>query len=407
MKAQTGRADMNGHTTGKSAANQAGAIETSVIDAALDALGDWLEAVDYRGNDPYQLDGVFTQAAGRPLIGPLVGFARRVLKPYHALIPRRVFSATRPILIPQALGDALSGEGCREPSAEARRRAARLFDLIGETRSPLARNDAWGLPFPWGGNYRHPSHWPTTISTTFVLNGLLDAIHLLDREAVLRRVDSGIEYMIDECGIIDLPEGVCIKYGQGDTRPILNSSAAAAAVFVLAAPMLGRPELLELAHRAFHFVVHHQNKDGSWCYAPAHGEHRVDTIIDSRHTGYILEAMAVANEVFDDPAIATSMEAGWRYVETSLLEDEKPRWSPQETWPVDAHDVSQSILTALALGRAEIADLHVTLAIERFYGGEGLFRYKLFRDGKTNDTVFIRWTQAPMYKALARYRRDR
>jgi hypothetical protein len=45
--------------------------------------------------------------------------------------------------------------------------------------------------------------------------------------------------------------------------------------------------------------------------------------------------------------------------------------------------------------------------MSRFHRGKGLFRYKLFEDGRSNDAVFIRWTQAPMYKALARYRRER
>jgi hypothetical protein len=383
------------------------ARDAAEVDAAIAALGNWLEAADYRGNDPYQLDSVITQAAGRPLIGPVVGFARRVLKPYHALIPRRVFSAARPILIPQALGDALSGEGFRAADDEARRRAARLFALIGETRSPLARNDAWGLPFPWGGADRHPPHWPTTISTTFVLNGLIDAFHLLDREAVLARLDSALRFLLEECGVEETQAGPCLRFGPGDGRLILNVSVAAAAAMVRIADLTGRRDLLDFAHRAVRFVAHHQNPDGSWYYAPAHGAHALDTIIDSRHTGYILESLAVANAVFDDPAVAASLEAGWNYVETTLLEDEKPRWSPQETWPLDAHDVAQSILTALTLGKHELADRHVALAMGRFYRGEGLFRYKLFRDGRTNDTVFIRWTQAPMYKALARYRPER
>ncbi|MCZ8106034.1 MAG: hypothetical protein O9972_50145 [Burkholderiales bacterium] len=381
--------------------------DLAAIDAALAALSGWLETEDYRGRDPYQLDSVITQATGRPLIGPLVGFARRALKPYHALIPRRVFSAAKPILIPQALGDALSGEGSRVPCDDARRRAARLFALIGETRSPLTRNDAWGLPFSWGGADRHPPHWPTTISTTFVLNGLIDAIHLLDQEAVIARLESALQFLLEECGIEETQAGPCLRFGPGDGRLILNVSVAAAAAMVRISTLTGRSDLLDFAHRAVRFVAHHQNSDGSWYYAPAHGAHVLDTIIDSRHTGYILESLTVANGIFNDPILTNSIALGWRYVETALLEGEKPRWSPQETWPVDAHDVAQSILTALALGKHDHADRHVALAIERFYRGDGLFRYKLFRDGRTNDTVFIRWTQAPMYKALARYRRQR
>ncbi|WOH48818.1 hypothetical protein [Bradyrhizobium sp. sBnM-33] len=376
---------------------------THEIYHAIAALGEWLETADYRGNDPYQLDSVITQAAGRPIIGPLVGFARKVLKPYHGLIPRRVFSAAKPILIPQALGDALSGEGFREPDEPARRRARRLFTLIGETRSPLARNDAWGLPFPWGGADRHPPHWPTAISTTFVVNGLLDALHLLDRAAAIARLESALRFLLEECGVEETDAGPCVRFGPGDNRLILNVSAAAAAVMVRIGELLGRDELLDFAHRALRLVAHHQNPNGSWYYAPAHGSHALDTIIDSRHTGYILEGLVVGNARFRDPVLEAAIEAGWNYVETTLLDDEMPRWSPQQTWPVDSHDVAQSILTALSLGKIKLADRHVVFAMRRFHRGGGLFRYKLFEDGRSNDAVFVRWTQAPMYKALARY----
>ncbi|MGL3208905.1 hypothetical protein [Bradyrhizobium sp. BR 1433] len=152
------------------------------VRAASDALGNWLEQNDYAGNDPYQLDNIISQVGGRPIIGPLMHFARRTLKPYHALIPKRLFQAAPAIVMPQALGDSLAGEARQPDSKVSRRRAARLLTLLEDTRSPLARNAAWGLPFDWGGTGKHPKHWPTTITSTIVLTGLLDAIHLLDRD---------------------------------------------------------------------------------------------------------------------------------------------------------------------------------------------------------------------------------
>jgi hypothetical protein len=41
--------------------------------------------------------------------------------------------------------------------------------------------------------------------------------------------------------------------------------------------------------------------------------------------------------------------------------------------------------------------------MDRFYAGDGKFRYKAFENGDSNNAVFIRWTQAPMYKAMVRY----
>jgi hypothetical protein len=86
-----------------------------------------------------------------------------------------------------------------------------------------------------------------------------------------------------------------------------------------------------------------------------------------------------------------------------LLDGDAPRWSPEETYPVDAHDVAQAIQTSLALNKSDWADRHVRYALENLYLGEGLFCYKHFADGTNHPANFIRWTQAPMYKALAVY----
>lgn len=375
--------------------------------AAANATGQWLEKQNYAGNDPYQLDNIISSVGDRPLIGPLMGFARRVLKPYHALIPKQIFQASKPILMAQALGDALSGEGARAPDDEARRRAARMFQLLDEIRSPLAKNTAWGLPFVWGGVEKHPRHWPTTITTTIVLQGMMDAILLLNREAVAQRVESGIRFMIEECGVAELPEGDCILYGPGDTRLILNASAAAAGLMARAGAMFGKPDLIALAGRAASLVCHHRNDDGSWYFAPAHGAHPLDPIIDNRHTGYILEGLSEVREFGESgeitAAVGQAIDRGASYLRSHLLDEEIPRWSPDATYPVDAHDVAQGIQTSLVIGDVNLASRQVRFALDRFYLGDGMFRYKLNADGRTNDAVFIRWTQAPMYKSFRKF----
>ncbi|KUL94107.1 hypothetical protein DK26_20665 [Bosea sp. WAO] len=373
------------------------------VGEAVVCLGNWLERQGYAGNDPYQLDHLISRVGDRPLIGPLMGFARRVLKPYHALIPKRLFQAAPATVIPQALGDALSGEGLLPVSEQTRRRAERLFGLIRQSRSPLAQNAGWGLPFYWGGTAKHPPHWPATITTTIVLQGLLDALHLLDRDEVLALVESGVRFMVDECGVAELPEGDCIFYGPKDTRLILNASIAAGAMMARAAVELQRDDLAALAARTAQLLVHHQNPDGSWYYSPAYREHAVDTIIDGRHTGYILEALIAINAERQDAGVAEAIERGWAYSKEHLIDGEKPRWSPDQTWPVDAHDVAQAIMTALVYGDHDLAQRHMAFAMDRFYAGDGKFRYKAFENGDSNNAVFIRWTQAPMYKAMVRY----
>lgn len=377
------------------------------IESVVAELGDWLERQNYAGNDPYQLDNIISSVGGRPIIGPMMGLARRVLKPYHALIPKRVFQASKPIIMPQALGDALSGEGKSGRGDTARGRARKIFALLAEHRSPLATNLAWGLPFLWGGEEKHPKHWPTTITTTFVLNGMLDAEHLLDGETVIAQIRAGISFMIEECGVEELPEGACILYGPGDTRLIINQNAAAAGLLARVAERFAEPDFMALAERAAAFCIHHQNENGSWYFAMPHKQHPLDTIIDFRHTGYVLEGLLEVRKRTGDTTLRASLDEaiarGWGYVRQHLIDDDLPRWAPGQTWPVDSHDVAEAIILAIEMGDLQLAARHVQAALSIFYIGKGQFRYKAFEDGRRNEAVFIRWTQAPMYKALAKY----
>lgn len=367
------------------------------------ATGNWLERADYRGNDPYQLDHFMARASGTRISRSAVAFFRRLLKPYHALIPKRLFTVAKPILIPQALADSLSAEACLPDGRPNARRIGRLFDLIVEAKSPLASNMGWGLPFRWGGSETHPAHWPVTVATTIVLRAIMDAGGLLDRGIVADVVNSGIRFMIEEIGYEDSAEGICIRYGPGDTRLILNASALAAAVLARAGAEFGRQDWVDLARRAVDFIASHQNGDGSWHYSPAHRGHPLNPTIDSRHTGYIIESLVVANRYLNDARVDAAVSAGWSYVKSNLIEDDRPRWSPETTWPVDCHDLAQGILTALAVKDMKVADRHVALALDTFYLGDGRFAFKLFESGQLNEAVFIRWSQAPMYRALAAY----
>jgi hypothetical protein len=378
-------------------------IESSYIEAILQAAGDALEAAGYRGKDPYQLDHVMTKASGNRLLRPFIGYARKALKPFHTLIPRRLFELSKDVVIPQALGDSLSAEAHRTDIRMAACRATTIVALLDASRTGSEGCYGWGLPFAWGGGEPHSPHWPTIITTTIIINGFLDALPLLGEEVVKPRVDAALRFMVETCGYEETPHGICLRYCPGDTRLILNINAAGAWALARGAELLARDDYIALAKRMMALVVHHQNMDGSWHYAPEHKEHKCDTIIDSRHTGYILESLAGFARHYPDAAIENAITRGWDYNITTLMDGDAPRSSPSETYPIDSHDVAQAIQTALALGKLDWADRLVVYAMRELYRGDGLFCYKRFADGSKHKANFIRWTQAPMYRAFAIY----
>jgi hypothetical protein len=70
---------------------------------------------------------------------------------------------------------------------------------------------------------------------------------------------------------------------------------------------------------------------------------------------------------------------------------------------VDIHDVAQAIITPVQLGALDVAAGVVEFALNRMFDGRNAFYYKLFEDGRVNQTIFLRWGQAWMYKALSMF----
>lgn len=374
--------------------------------AICSRLLDWFEARNYRGADPYQIDDKITRWSSQPLVGALLDAARKYLKPYHALLPPGLFNISPGVLMPQALGLILSGHAnLYTLTGDVRylHAAGHVYDLLKKSRSPGYAWPCWGLPFAWGGREAHPAHWPTAVTTGFVAHGLLDAQALLPQQD-LHDVLGGIMHaLVEVMGYARFETGVCLYFGPGDERLIMNSSLVAASAMARYGAMMHDEVKLAFAEQAALFLTHGQNEDGSWYYTDPVNSEVVDTIIDSRHTGFILQHLHTINRICPRPEIARALDLGWHYFRESLMEGCLPRWSPLETYPVDIQDVGQTIITALVLGKQKIATELLLTALDKFFDGLDQFYFKLQENGTLNKAVFLRWGQAFMYKALSDY----
>jgi len=91
------------------------------------------------------------------------------------------------------------------------------------------------------------------------------------------------------------------------------------------------------------------------------------------------------------------------YYKNNLFEDYIPKWAPDQTYPVDIHDVAQSIITFTDVGDMTFARKIIDFSFTQMFNGKDEFYYKLSRSGKVNKTAFIRWGQAWMFIALSKY----
>ena len=88
----------------------------------------------------------------------------------------------------------------------------------------------------------------------------------------------------------------------------------------------------------------------------------------------------------------------------AVTKDDKvhlPKCSPRHVFPVDIHDVAQAIITATELQDWNLVMKITKFAIDNMSNKKDEFYYKYFENGKTNQTVFLRWGQAWMFKALS------
>lgn len=377
------------------------------LDIALKLL-EWMCQRDFKGIDPYLLDAKLNSMAQSGMRRQVMRQVRALLKPFHSLIPRQVFAMTAPVLMPKVLGLVLSGLAGLSARLEAcafSDRIAHILKLLLTTRSRKCVNLAWGHPFSWGSSIRYEPDIPSVPVTALIAHGLMDIVEAGRGHSLREDLRSIARYIIEENGYKDLGESLCFFYAQDNPDLTYNTNILAASFLFRLDVRFGTADHTEFATKALRFVMEGQNPDGSWYYTDPRGDTPLDTTIDSRHTGFILEHLARIKPLLPTehellPVLEESLRKGTAYYLTEMMEGCIPRWEPHATYPVDIKDVAQAIITLAVLGQTEHARECLQFAYRHFFDSTDAFWFKLHKDGIVNKTVFIRWSQAWMFKAI-------
>jgi len=377
------------------------------LDVALKLL-EWMRKRDWQGIDPYLLDAKLNAMASSGLRRAVMRRARTWLKPFHSLIPRRVFSLAPPVLMPKVLGLALSGLAGLSVRLEPRAYQGQIDTIVERllaTRSGRCRELAWGHPFSWGGAIRYEPDTPSVPVTALIAHGLMDILETGRVQGLQDELNSIARYILEENGSKDLGESLCFYYAPDNPDLTYNTSLLAASYLLRLDRHFGTDAYTRPATKALRFVLEGQNADGSWYYTDARGDTPLDTTIDGRHTGFILEHLAHIQATLPaghalQPDVAAALHKGTHYYLSQMMEGPIPRWEPGATFPVDIKDVAQAIITLAVLGETARARRTLDFAYEKFFDGTDAFWFKLQQNGHVNRTVFIRWNQAWMFKAI-------
>ena len=272
-----------------------------------------------------------------------------------------------------------------------------------ENRCKQFRGYCWGNHFDYqsrGGNISKGT--PTIVWTGLIAHAFLDAYELLKDPEYFDVAKSACDFILDELGWQEFNEGILLRYYPNADILIHNSSMIGASLLARVDSFSANARYREMSGRAVQYTLHHQTTEGAWYY----GVGEKWAWIDSFHSGYVLEALAIFIRSTGDTKYQAALEKGYRYfVQTFFLPDGTPRYYAEKTLPIDIQCASQAIQTltnlrdlhpdsvAIALKVAEWTITHMQDKTGYFY----YRKYPLI----TNKTPTLHWGQATMFAALA------
>jgi hypothetical protein len=284
---------------------------------------------------------------------------------------------------------------------EYRQKMDHCLDWLVKHRCPQFKGNAWGNHF----DYQHragniPPGTPTIVWTGLIGHAFLDAYEAFGKEEHLKICEGIGHFLLHEMGITKFDNGVYFHYYPGATHLVHNSSMIGASFLIRLHQHSPNKEMNETAMSAIDFTVAEQLPNGGWYY----GVGPQFKWIDSFHTAYVLEALAMACRYGSKHS--DSLMKGYEfYVETFFENDGTPRYYHNKRLPLDIQCASQAIQTLTTL-----ADLHpksdataVSVArwtIRNMQDASGYFYYRKY-PMITNKTPTLHWGQATMFAAMA------
>jgi hypothetical protein len=262
----------------------------------------------------------------------------------------------------------------------------------------------WGYPFDvQTRNIRYSASTPNAIATCFVVAALIDEHRVSQREDSRNLALAARPFLISLLRE-SKRHGAFFGYVPGPAPLVHNANilvcGTLARLHELEPDGASRPAIESAAGTTLSCT----REDGLWPYGelPNYGW------IDNFHTAYTLEGLAWVSSVYGigGDALTRGVRA-WQ--ERFIGPDGWARYYPERRFPLETHCCASAIdiiCTLDSIG-SEADRRHVALSIadtairELWIAEKGRFAFRRTARG-LNKREFMRWTNAPMFRALAR-----
>jgi hypothetical protein len=279
-----------------------------------------------------------------------------------------------------------------------------FVDRLVALRSPGTKYWCWGYSFPWQTRtIVVPRGTPNLVCTTFVADALLDMYEQRGDGRCLEMARSAAQYILDDLYWTDADGVASLSYPLPRLPVrIHNANFLGAALLCRIAAHTGDRTFVEPALKVARYSASRQKQDGSWVY----GELPTQQWIDNFHTGYNLAGLRGVSTYAHTAEFDSQIERGFQFYRTHFIrEDGAPRYFHDNLYPIDAHCISQTLITLVDfqdLDASSVARAHAVFnwAMDHMWDDRGYFYYRMTRLHTTR-TSYMRWTQAWMLLAIA------
>jgi len=369
----------------------------SHLRSRMPALRELLVAKDYRGHDPFDL-------LNAPILTrlPSKGPAALVVSKFGSRVAPdalRAMMRVPPIEDPKTYCCAYWGH----LALSERRQAEVMLSRLADTAQRTSDGAHWGYDYRWPTrsgemNARGAS---ALVPGAFAMLAVVDGVVVLgcDRHRALLREAVGYYASRHRS-----PAGPFLGYFPGSRSLTHNANVLGCVALGLGSLTLGDPAPARVAAEAVQPTIAAVHNDG---YLP-YGDHSRAAWTDCFHHIYVIAALSViarTNHYVDREACRSAIERLKRYWRAHFLRDDGLlNYYPDRLHPIDPHNYAVTAIYLTIFGseqdRATAVALLRNVDALAWDARRGRYVHRMHRR-RRDRRMFLRWTQAWMFTALA------
>ncbi|GIU00526.1 hypothetical protein TSL6_10320 [Sulfurovum sp. TSL6] len=280
-----------------------------------------------------------------------------------------------------------------------------LAKKIIDTKTLGYSGSCWGYNFDWQSRLEFmPDKTPTVVATSFVSYALMDAYDITKEQAYLDEAVSSCNFVINDLNRTENSDGFIFSYSPLDKMQVYNASLLGSRLLARVYSYTKEQRLLDLAKQSVNACCAVQSENGSWRF----GANKIQTWVDSFHTGYKLESISEYQKYSGDNSYKKNIEKGLEYyIANFFLEDGTPKYYDNKVNPIDIHCPAEFVT---AMYRLNVFDENKALiektlqwTIDNMQNKkEGYFYYQI-NGGVPSKIPYMRWGQAWMMYGFSFY----